>query len=133
MCSSDLKMAEDGVSRALEVAGMPARPCMTGDLRVFGAIERGSAEWPEEEWLTVYGSEAASIRDLMRREPELARPLHPSLPHTAAALAWALEHEQARTVEDLLHRRTRMAFLREAAAGQVARDLAPLEIGRAHV
>ncbi|MFM7809872.1 MAG: FAD-dependent oxidoreductase [Planctomycetota bacterium] len=118
------KMAEDGVTRALEVAGMPARPCVTGDLRVFGALERTSAAWPAEEWLQAYGTEAAALRDLMRREPELATQLHPDLPYTVAALVWALEHEQARTIDDLLHRRTRMAFLRGAAADATARALA---------
>ena len=118
------KMAEDGVDRASMEAGLPARPCVTAELRVFGALERSSAAWPAEEWLQPYGTEAAALRDLMRREPDLARPLHPDLPYTAAVVAWALEHEQARTVEDLLHRRTRMAFLREAAAKATAEALA---------
>ena len=117
------KMAQDGVDRALQVAGLPSRPCVTQDLRVHGALERSSAAWPSEEWLQGYGTEAATLRDWMRREPELARPLHPELPYTAAALAWALEHEQARTVEDLLHRRTRMAFLRQAATASVEAEL----------
>ena len=109
------KMAEDGVNKALEVAGMPARPCVTEGMRVHGALERSSAAWPNEDWLQVYGTEAADLKALMQREPELAAPLHAELPYTAAALVWGLQHEQARTAEDLLFRRTRAGLLNAAA------------------
>lgn len=118
------KMAEDGVDRALQVAGLPMRPCATAELRLFGAMERGDPGWPAEEWLQGYGAEATRLRERMRSEPELAAPLHPDLPYTAAAIVWGLEHEQARTIEDLLHRRTRAAFLRQAATEAIAADLA---------
>ena len=110
------RMAQDGVDKALAVAGMPSRPCVTQDLRLHGALERSSAAWPAEEWLQVYGTEAADLRALMRQEPALAVPLHPDLPYTAASLVWGLQHEQARSAEDLLFRRTRMGLLHAMAA-----------------
>jgi glycerol-3-phosphate dehydrogenase len=118
------KMAEDGVNKAMEVAGMPARPCVTEGMRVHGALERSSAAWPSEDWLQVYGTEAADLKALMQREPELAAPLHAELPYTVAALVWGLQHEQARTAEDLLFRRTRAGLLNARAASSCASAVA---------
>jgi len=109
------KMAEDGVDKAIQVGALPQKPCVTEQMRVHGAIERSSAAWPAEEWLQVYGTEAASVRELMQREPELAAPLHAQLPYTLAALVWGLQHEQARTADDLLFRRTRAGLLNAKA------------------
>jgi glycerol-3-phosphate dehydrogenase len=117
------RMAQDGVDRAIEVGGLEGRACVTETMRVHGAIERGAEGWPSEEWLQAYGTEAADVQALMRAEPALAAPLHPDLPYTLAAVIWGLRHEQARTVEDLLHRRTRAAFLRHEAAQAVAESL----------
>jgi glycerol-3-phosphate dehydrogenase len=54
--------------------------------------------------------------------------LHPELPYIAAEVVWAARNEMARTLEDVLARRTRALFLNAAAAitmaPQVARILA---------
>lgn len=118
------KMAEDGVDRALKIARLAPRPCVTEGLRVFGALERDDAAWPPEEWLQVYGAEAQALRDLMREQPALAEPVHPDMPGTLVALVWGLRHEQARSAEDLLFRRTRMGLLREAATRECMTTLA---------
>ena len=117
------RMAQDGVDRAIQSGGLPSRPCVTESMRVHGAIDRGSTAWPAQEWLQAYGSEASELEASMAAEPELAAPVHPDLPYTLAALAWGLRHEHARTPEDLLHRRTRAAFLRAAAAAEAMRSL----------
>ena len=91
---------------------------------MFGALERDDATWPPEEWLQVYGTEAQALRDLMREQPALAEPVHPDMPATLAALVWGLRHEQARSAEDLLFRRTRMGLLREAATRECMTTLA---------
>jgi glycerol-3-phosphate dehydrogenase len=109
------KMAEDGLDEALRAAGLKAPPCRTETLQIFGAVDRKSADWPAEEWLEVYGSEAGALQAWMREEPSLAAPVHAEMPCTLAALAWGLRHEQARNAEDLLLRRIRMGALREKA------------------
>ena len=109
------KMAEDGLDEALRAAGLKAPPCRTEALQIFGAVDRKSADWPAEEWLEVYGSEAVVLQAWMREEPSLAAPVHAEMPCTLAALAWGLRHEQARNAEDLLFRRIRMGALRENA------------------
>jgi len=59
--------------------------------------------------------------------------LHPNLPYTEAEVIWAARHEMARTVEDVLARRTRALFLNARAATAMAPRAAELmarELGR---
>ena len=56
----------------------------------------------------------------MRAEPALAEPLHAALPYTGAEVVWAARREMARTVEDVLARRTRALFLNARAAVAMA-------------
>jgi glycerol-3-phosphate dehydrogenase len=109
------RMAADAVDHAAEVAGLPVRPCATADLRLHGwaeAIDR-------DDFFAVYGSEAGALRDLVDGRPELAEPLHPNVPFLGARAVWAARHESARTVEDVLSRRTR-ALLLDARASLAA-------------
>jgi glycerol-3-phosphate dehydrogenase len=83
--------------------------------------------------MDVYGSDARAIEALAHDDPELGRNLHPDLPICGAQVVWAARHEFARTVEDVLARRTRALFLNSRAtlgmAPAVARLLAR-ELGR---
>ena len=56
------------------------------------------------------GSGALEAIDRMAREPDLARPLSESLPYTVSDLVWGVESAGARTVDDLLSRRLRLAW-----------------------
>jgi glycerol-3-phosphate dehydrogenase len=56
----------------------------------------------------------------MRADPSLASPLHPALPYCGAEVIWAARTEMARTVEDVLARRTRALFLNARAAIEMA-------------
>jgi glycerol-3-phosphate dehydrogenase len=116
------RMAEDTVNRAAERARLPPRPCGTKTLRIHGYhthAERFGA-------LSVYGSDAPAIQDLMRGDPSLAEPLHPALPYTGAEVVWAARVEMARTVEDVLARRLRALFLNARAAVEMAPAVARL-------
>ena len=62
---------------------------------------------------------------MLQRLATLAEQLHPRLPIFAAEVVWAARHEMARTVEDILGRRTRALFL----DAQVALDIAPRVAG----
>ena len=122
-------IAEEAVTSAAAVAGLPARRSRTVTLRVHG---HGTVLDPEDP-LAVYGSDAAAIRELAREEATLARPLHPALPTTGAEIVWAARHEMARTVEDALARRTRALYLDASAAAGMAPEVARLlarELGR---
>jgi glycerol-3-phosphate dehydrogenase len=56
----------------------------------------------------------------MNARPELAQPLHTRLPITAAQVVWAVTQEMARTVDDVLARRTRALVLDARAALDMA-------------
>ncbi len=60
------------------------------------------------EWQQVYGSELAQ---LLAIAPDLNQPLHPRFPFQQAEVVWAARYEMARTIEDVLARRTRALFL----------------------
>jgi glycerol-3-phosphate dehydrogenase len=71
--------------------------------------------------LSVYGSDAAAVQSL-----GMAEPLHAALPYTGAEVVWAARHEMARTLEDVLARRTRALFLNARAAIEMAPAVAHL-------
>jgi glycerol-3-phosphate dehydrogenase len=119
------KMGEDVVNVAEKNAGLPARPCLTAGLALQGCTTDGD---PAEN-LRVYGSDATHIRSLMEAEPDLAQPLHERLPYQRAEVIWQVRHEMARTVEDVLARRTRALFL-DARAGIEAADAVAELLGR---
>ncbi len=58
-----------------------------------------------------YGHAARKVLELARENPKLARPIVPGRPDLLAEVALAARHEQARTVADVLLRRTRLGIL----------------------
>ena len=67
------------------------------------------------------------------RSEALAERLHERLPYRAAEVVWAVRHEMARTVDDVLSRRTRALLLDASAAMEMAPQVAALlaqELGR---
>lgn len=129
------RMGQDTVDIAARSAGLPARSSQTADLHLHGWLPPTSAApLPiEQEALALYGSDRARIEAMMQAHPELALPLDAELPYCIAEVLWAVQQEMARTVEDVLARRTRSLFLHARAAirasATVARILAQ-ELGR---
>jgi glycerol-3-phosphate dehydrogenase len=121
-------MAEDCVDQAATLAQLPEKPCSTHHLRIHGFHETAR----EFGSLAVYGSDAGEIRKVIKDDPALAEPLHPALPYLKAEVVWAARKEMARTVEDVLARRTRALFLNARAASEMApavADLMAVELG----
>ena len=115
-------MAEDCVNQAATLAQLEDRPCVTRTLPIHGS-EIPTAALGH---LAVYGSDALAIRGLNHTDSRLRERLHPALPYTGAEVIWAVRHEMARTVEDVLARRTRALFLNARAAQQMAPRVAEL-------
>ena len=115
-------MAEDCVDQAATLGQLDERPCVTRDLRIHGFHESAS----EFGSLAVYGSDAVEIQKLMQEDRRLAELLHPELPYVKAEVIWAVRHEMARTLEDVLARRTRALFLNARAALEMAPAVANL-------
>jgi glycerol-3-phosphate dehydrogenase len=115
-------MAEHTVDQAADLARLAERPCVTRTLNVHGYYPHPDRYGP----LGLYGSDAPAIQDLARERPALAEPLHPALPYTGAEVVWAAREEMARSVEDVLARRTRALFLNAKAAELMAPAVADL-------
>jgi glycerol-3-phosphate dehydrogenase len=97
-------MAEQVVDRAIAIGGLAAVPCPTRTLPLHGN-PGGPGDDP-------YGTDAPLLAGL----PGHDRLLHPDLPYTEAMVRFAIHYEQARTIEDILARRTRALFHDAAAA-----------------
>jgi glycerol-3-phosphate dehydrogenase len=70
--------------------------------------------------MAVYGSDRPEVEKRARLNPALAETLDPALPYLMAEADWAVENEMARTVEDILSRRTRALLLNAQAASRAA-------------
>jgi glycerol-3-phosphate dehydrogenase len=66
--------------------------------------------------LYVYGSDEPAIRELAGSCPAYAEKLHERYPYTVAEVVWAVRHEMARDVEDVLARRVRLLYIDARAA-----------------
>jgi glycerol-3-phosphate dehydrogenase len=127
------RMGEDAVEIAAKSAGLAQSASRTQELRLFGWSEAAAQAQDSEHELAVYGSEQGAIDDLARSETGLGAAIHPALPYRYAEVVWAVRQEMARTVEDVLARRTRALFLNARAAIEAAEGLAACvakELGR---
>ena len=116
------KMAEDCVGHAATIARLEARPCVTRTLKIHGYHEN-TAQFGD---LSLYGSAAPSIRALIQARSQLGARLHPHLPICPAQVVWAVTEEMARTVDDVLARRTRALMLDARAALEMAPAVAQI-------
>jgi glycerol-3-phosphate dehydrogenase len=118
-------MAQGCVDQAAVLANLPEKQCRTQELNIHGyspnAADFGS--------LSFYGSDAPAIRKIIAGDPVLGRPLDSELPYVAGEVIWAARMEMARTVEDVLARRTRALFLNAKAAIRMAPKVASILAG----
>jgi glycerol-3-phosphate dehydrogenase len=123
------KMAEDCVNHAATLAGLEERPCVTRDLRIHGYHPSA----PLFGAYADYGADSFALQGLVEGRPELDVVLDAEAPVRAAQVFWALRHEMARTVDDVLARRTRVLSIDARAAVRLAPAVAALmaaEMGR---
>jgi glycerol-3-phosphate dehydrogenase len=73
-----------------------------------------------------FGSEAAAVLDLVERDADLGHALVPGLPYLRAEAIHAVRHEMARTIDDVLARRTRARILARDASAAAAESVAAL-------
>jgi glycerol-3-phosphate dehydrogenase len=115
-------MAEDCVDHAVTLGELPDVRSKTHDLRIHGykqGVESLTA-------LGVYGSDGEAILALAAADERLGQRLHPALPYIAAEVVWGVREEMARTLDDVLSRRTRALFLNARAAMEMAPAVARL-------
>jgi glycerol-3-phosphate dehydrogenase len=122
------KMAQDTVDAVVAVLGRPRTTSPTKKLRLHGAtgLETVRAAGVSEHLVGRYGGQARAVLDLIEADASLAEPLVPTLPYLRAEAVYAVRHEMARTLDDVLSRRTRALLLARDASAAAAEDVARL-------
>lgn len=124
------KMAEDTVDFAIRHGMLRGAKCVTETLRLHGAGETSEAVKGFE---SEYGNDWPEVRALIDADTGLAAKIDGALPYTLAQVVYAVRAERARTVEDVLSRRTRALLLDAEAAVRAAPVVAATmerELGR---
>jgi glycerol-3-phosphate dehydrogenase len=123
------KMAEDCVNQAAELGGLQRQACRTHTLRIAGAPAANgtSADVPTE--FHIYGTDQAQLDAIAASTPGAGQRLDERLVVTPAHVLWAVRSEMARSVEDVLARRTRSLFLDARAALAIAPRVAEIMAG----
>ena len=90
------------------------------------AVDRGLDVGTVEHLLNRYGSLISEIFELIDEDSSLAELLDEDLPYIKAEIVYAASHEGAMSVEDVLARRTRIAFELDDQGLSIAEDVAEL-------
>ncbi|QPL05099.1 MULTISPECIES: glycerol-3-phosphate dehydrogenase/oxidase [Actinomyces] len=137
-------MAADAVDHALGEAGAKAHPSATADLPLVGAagyhqlVGRAGDIARDRGWtlarvthlLDRYGDEVPALLETIDAEPGLGEPLAVEPAFLKAEVAWAVTHEGAAHLDDVLLRRVRLDMERRdhglGAADEILEIMAPL-------
>ncbi|MHC4955669.1 MAG: glycerol-3-phosphate dehydrogenase/oxidase [Planctomycetota bacterium] len=118
------RMAEDTMEQVIAIGGLEPRDCATEDLPIHG-YHRNAERFGR---LAYYGTDAPAITALGE-----GAPVHERLPLTRGEVIWACRNEMARTVDDVLARRSRSLLFDAAAAREAAGAVGAImanELGR---
>lgn len=121
------EMAADTVDAVVDalgssVEGRVARHSHTKKLRLRGAEGYTTSSHLADR----YGGEARIIEAMVDRDASLGEPLVPSLPYLRAEALYAVRYEMARSLDDVLSRRTRARLLARDASAAAAASVADL-------
>jgi len=134
------RMAKQTVDRLVERGGRDA-PCRTAEIPLGMEARPADLQAPDQvgegalsQLAFRYGHAARKVLALATERPELAAPIVPGRPDLLAEVAIAARHEQARSVADVLLRRTRLGLLaapqlRDAEAVRPVAELLGEELG----
>jgi glycerol-3-phosphate dehydrogenase len=133
-------MARDVVDAAVRDFARPVPESVTGDLPLLGAdglpAVRAAARRLGEDFgvpvtavehlLTRYGSLVSEVLEMIRQDKSLARPLVDGYPYLRAEVGYAVTHEGALHVEDVLARRVRLLIESPDAGTSAAPEVAAI-------
>ncbi|MEX6313632.1 glycerol-3-phosphate dehydrogenase C-terminal domain-containing protein [Providencia manganoxydans] len=123
-------MAEQTIDAASKLLGKKKR-CTTKSAYLLGAAgydpqavmaSGGMAAHLGER----YGTEAHFVSDILQQDPTLAKPIVEGLPYSEAEVLYAIRHELASTVDDVLARRIRARLMARDASAQAAQRVGEL-------
>ena len=120
------EMAEDAVDEVCRLLNVKTSS-KTKTLSLHGARGTRSSSRPQDAHLySRYGSHASVLKKMIEQDPTLGEELVPGLPYLRCEAVYAVTHEMAVSVDDVLTRRTRARLLDRRACVAVARDVASL-------
>ena len=133
-------MAKDVVDRAVIELRRLTQDSVTEKLPLVGAdgyfaLEQQKERIAQESGLDVatithllnrHGSLISEILDLVKAQPQLATKLDEDLPYIKAEIVYAASHEGARSVDDVISRRTRLSFEAVNHGAHLADEIATL-------
>jgi glycerol-3-phosphate dehydrogenase len=116
------RMGEDTIDKAIQTGNLIVVACKTRELPIHGSMQ--GMDW--DDHLYVYGTDKEKVLALINENSDWGDKLHPKYNYLQAEVIWAVRHEMARNVEDVLARRVRLLFLDAQAAIAVAPLIAKL-------
>ena len=133
-------MAKDVVDRAVIELRRLTQVSVTDKLPLVGAdgyfaLEQQKERIAQESALAVetvihllnrHGSLISEILELIEDQPKLAHKLDAALPYIKAEIVYAASHEGARSVDDVISRRTRLSFEAVKHGVNLAEEVAAL-------
>ena len=126
------EMSQDAVDAVVQLLGSRRR-CSTQRLSLRGSARFSPSKNASDLVRHIesrYGTDANLIYELIESDPHLATVLIEGLPYVKAEAIFAVTHEMATTLDDVLSRRTRSRLFDRRAtiaqAGEVAALIAPL-------
>jgi glycerol-3-phosphate dehydrogenase len=119
------KMGEDTIDKAIEVGKLKNNICHTAGLPIHGSRPNPD----RSNHLYVYGADIEKVLALANEDTDWKNPVHPDDEYTKGEVIWSIRYEMARTVEDILARRTRVLFLNARLAMAMAPEVARLMAG----
>jgi glycerol-3-phosphate dehydrogenase len=117
------KMAEDTIEKAIMLGGLPERNCITQHLPIHGF--RMDID-PYTDPMAPYGLNKEKVLDIGEEDELLAGFLSEKLHIYKSQIVWAVRKEMARSVEDVLARRTRALFLDARESVRMAPEVAEI-------
>jgi glycerol-3-phosphate dehydrogenase len=133
-------MAKDVIDRAVIELRKLTNDSVTEKLPLVGAdgyfaLEQQKERIAQDSGLDVdtvthllnrHGSLISEILEIIHDQPKLASKLDPDLPYIKAEIVYAASHEGARSVDDVISRRTRLSFEAANHAMYLAEEVATL-------
>jgi glycerol-3-phosphate dehydrogenase len=116
------QMGEDIINKAMLIGGLDEHDCVTKNMPVHGYVKNVD----RTNHLYVFGSDIPKINSLINNNPEYDELLDSRLPYKKVEVIWGVREEMARTVEDILARRTRALLLDAEASIAMAPTVARL-------
>jgi glycerol-3-phosphate dehydrogenase len=116
------QIAEEAIDGVFKRLGRSAPKCVTANLPLPGAVgdvdqarrflleAAGMSNQTAERLVGLYGGRALEVVQEAAEDPELGKVFHPATGAIGAELLFAVRHEFARTLTDVLARRVLLAF-----------------------